>query len=454
MPGVMRGVDQKVDVPDPDSEAATEIVPLDMKVESAASQVELTQIGDYLVETVIGEGGGGRVYSARRRGHGQRVAIKVLRPEMVPLPHLVVRFNREIDAINRIRHPNIVRIIECGETEHGQPYYVMELLEGVNLRRLLQLHGRFSPHEVLELIEPVCRALQAVHDAGFVHRDIKASNVLVVDGLGERSVKLLDFGIAKTVHGEVPGQGLTEPGVKLGSVHNMAPEQIRCERLDARADLYALGVVIYQLLTGEYPFHAAEPHQIALMHLQAPAPRPSSRTAVPPAVDAIVLRCLEKQPERRFYSADELLATLRAALGEPARVEDEQERTALGIYIEAGPPPDVELDDDMIEDVSNVLDLVEQRLVAQGFEFPLRTSNALLGVQVMASAAVSQRERDQASATAKALSAELRSRPYPHAEVEVRISARADVVRCRAGSEISGGALLELEAWTSTHRVA
>ncbi|MEY4578331.1 MAG: hypothetical protein RL701_3034, partial [Pseudomonadota bacterium] len=250
------------------------------------------QLGGYVIDKVIGQGGGGTVYSARHRSRDQRVAIKVLRAEMVPYPSLVTRFVREAEAANKIRHANIVEIFEFGEVERGRPYYVMELLEGMDLRSLLQLHGRFSPKEVLDLLEPVCRAVQAAHDVGIIHRDIKANNILIAESNGERIVKLLDFGIAKMLHGEASGQGLTEPGVKLGTAHNMAPEQIRCERLDARADIYALGVVLYQLLTGEYPFHADDPRKIALLHLQAPAPRPSGRAPVSPAVDAVVLRCL------------------------------------------------------------------------------------------------------------------------------------------------------------------
>jgi serine/threonine-protein kinase len=330
----------------------------------------------------------------------------------------------------------------------------MELLEGVNLRKLLQLHGRFSPAEVLELIEPVCKALRAVHEAGFVHRDVKASNVLVVDNHGERLVKLLDFGIAKMVHGEA-GPGLTEPGATLGSAHNMAPEQVRCERLDARADIYALGVVIFQLLTGEYPYQAEDPRQIAIMHVHAPAPRPSSRVPVSPAIDAVVLRCLEKQAQRRYGSAVELLESLQAAVGEPPRPSNEHDQRAQGIYLDLTTPSEVELDDAMMEDMGNVLDSVETSLTARGYAFPLRTSNALLAVRVLADGGDAESERSETAACVSELRTMLADRMDPHPDVQIAITQKVNVVVCRstaAGVEVVGGPLLDVGEWTANYR--
>lgn len=435
---------------------ATEILPHETtrSFTPAKSFSEGTRLGDYLIDAVIGEGGGGQVFAARHYANGHRVAIKLLRPEMVPMPHLVTRFNREVEAIDKIRHPNIVRVIETGETKRGQPYYVMELLEGVNLRKLLQFHGRFSPAEVLELFEPICKAVQAVHDAGFVHRDIKASNVLVVDNHGERVVKLLDFGIAKMVHGEA-GPGLTEPGATLGSAHNMAPEQVRCEKLDARADIYALGVVMFQLLTGEYPYQAEDPRQIAVMHLHAPAPRPSSRTAVTPAVDAVVLRCLEKQAARRFGSANELLASLQAAVGEPPKPANEHDLRAQGIYLELMTPNDIELDDAMMEDMGNVVDSVEAVLTRRGYRFPLRASNALLAVRIPPNGIDPDSEKSETAACVTELRTMLADRADAHADVQITIGQKINVVRCRttsAGVEIVGGPLLEVSEWTANYR--
>jgi serine/threonine-protein kinase len=437
------------------TEEATEIVPIEATLphESPLAQRELKHIGEYVIDGLIGEGGGGKVFAARHLS-GERVAIKVLRPEMVPLPHLVTRFDREVQAIQQIAHPNIVQVIETGRTELGQPYYVMELLEGMNLRRTLQLSGRFSPAEVLQLFAPICSAVQAVHDAGFVHRDIKASNVHVTELDGERTIKLLDFGIAKAVHGEAAGQGLTEPGVKLGSAHTMAPEQVRCERLDARADIYALGVLLFQLLTGEYPFDADDPRQIALLHLQAPPPRPSTRAPLSPAIDAVVLRCLEKQAEQRFSSASELLIALRAAIGsEPEATE--QDRSALGVLVEITTAAD-ELDDRMFEDMASVLDQAEQCLANHGFGFPLHTATSLLAVRIAGAGEDLGQALGALRAVLEELEAALVDRFDPHPEVEVRLALRQGEVRCqtRAGEpEPVGGGLLELDTWLPAHRL-
>ncbi|HET8934089.1 MAG TPA: serine/threonine-protein kinase [Polyangiales bacterium] len=441
----------------PPNDEDTEILPSDAvpATNPALNERETKSIGEYVVDGLIGEGGGGRVFAARHSTLGVRVAIKVLRPEMVPLHHLVTRFNREVEAIQKIDHPSIVRVIETGQTPAGQPYYVMELLEGMNLRRLLQVHGRFSPVEVLDLVSPVCEALGAVHNAGFVHRDIKASNVNVEDKDGQRSVKLLDFGIAKSVHGEA-GPGLTEPGVKLGSAHTMAPEQVRCEKLDSRADIYAMGVMLFQLLTGEYPFDADDPRHIALLHLQAPAPRPSSRAPLSAAIDAVVLRCLEKKAERRFPNARELLAALRAAISTDTGADSERELPALGVLLALPTEDDAEIDDAMMEDMMNIFDQVEQCLSNHRFVFPLRAATSLLAVRVGADNSQLQLEREQMQTVLDELNSALAERDAPHPSVRVVLSLRVDSVRCRnAGSEpeIVGGALLELNTWTDSHRI-
>jgi eukaryotic-like serine/threonine-protein kinase len=435
----------------------TEILPSDAvpAPNQALNERDVKTIGNYVVDGLIGEGGGGRVYAARHGQLGVRVAIKVLRPEMVPLQHLVTRFNREVEAIQKIDHPSIVRVIETGQTAAGQPYYVMELLEGMNMRRLLQLHGRFTPEEVLALIDPVCDALAAVHDAGFVHRDIKASNVNVENKDGQRSVKLLDFGIAKSVHGEA-GPGLTEPGVKLGSAHTMAPEQVRCEKLDARADIYAMGVMIFQLLTGEYPFDADDPRHIALLHLQAPAPRPSARAPLSAAIDAVVLRCLEKRADRRFASARELATALRAAIIQENNTDGERELPALGVLLALPTADDTEIDDAMMEDMANIFDQVEQCLANHRFVFPLRAATTLLAVRVGEPDSQLQVELSQMQGVLDELSSALGERDYPHPSVRIVLSLRIDSVRCRnagAEPEVVGGALLELDTWNDGHRI-
>jgi serine/threonine-protein kinase len=416
---------------------------------------EGSSIGNYVVEKVIGGGGGGTVYAARHRVLGRRVAIKVLRNEMAAFPAMVARFVREAAAVNQVRHPNIVDIYEFGEISPGRPFYVMEVLEGMDLWKLLRLHGRFSAVEMLDYIEPVCGAVQAAHDVGIVHRDLKASNVVVVERNGRQEVKLLDFGIAKMLHGESGNQGLTEPGSMVGSAHNMAPEQIRCERVDSRADIYALGVLIFQLLTGRYPFEADDPMKIAVLHLQAPAPRPSAFAAVTPAMDAVVVRCLEKLPSRRFASANELVLALREVVGERGGGGREASAPAIGVYFEIQTAEDAEMDDEMIEDISNVLDMVERSLAESAFALPLRTSTSLLGVRLIDGDADEESEKRAAEATVEALEVELAERPGRHPGVEVAISLTLGKALCRpseSGVEIVGGPLLEVATWTHQGR--
>ncbi len=461
-----------------------------------------SELGPYVLERVIGSGGCGIVYEARHRTMGRRAAIKVLRGEVAVFPSVVARFVREAEALNRIRHPNIVDILEFGRADNGLPYYVMELLEGVDLESLVQAHGRFSPSETLALLEPVCMAVKAAHQAGILHRDIKARNIMVVEARADARpspeqgdprprIKLLDFGIAKLLHNDGPNQGLTEPGARIGSVHNMAPEQVRCDALDERADIYALGVVLYQLLTGQLPFQAEDPLQVALMHLTSPAPRPSAAAGVAPALDVVVLRCLEKVPDRRYGSVAELLSALQTAVGEVPSEAATSVR-GLGLYFEissaADEKPDAlvadahpsdsglgvrapgaldrpvfassgadgaPLDDALFVDLGYVLDVIEQALTEHGFSFPLRTSNALLGVRAIVDEPPEQ-ARAEAEALLAELSVQLSERPDAHPSVAISASLSLGQVQCRAseaGSEFVGGPLLEVATWTEPGRV-
>ena len=406
-------------------------------------------LGDYVIDAVVGRGGGGVVYAAHPLAGGISVAIKVLRAEMACYPAMITRFLREAEAVQQIRHANIIEIHQIAELAPRRPYYVMELLNGVDLRKLLQTHGRFSPADVFALMQPICGAVEAAHRAGIIHRDIKANNVVVVDrvlesGESMRVVKLLDFGIAKMLQADNAGQGLTEPGAMLGTAHNMAPEQVRCDRLDTRVDIYALGVLIYQLLTGQFPFHASDPRQVALMHLQTPAPRPSALAPVSPALDAVVLKCLEKRPENRFASVADLLHALQSAVGDQGAASADVARPAVGVYLELTVTGD---DEDAFEDMCNVLDSAEQLLSNAGFAFPLKTSTALLGVRVLGQAA----ELDRASAELaySALRSELAQRNGRSPSLSLRLVLKHGEVQCRATGatpepSLMGGALLDV----------
>jgi len=412
-----------------------------------------TVLGDYVVESKLGSGGGGSVYAARHITAGTRAAVKVLHPEMSAFPAMIKRFTREANAVETIAHPNIVRIFAVGEVRPGQPYYVMELLEGRDLKRLLQDHGRFSPPEAIALMEPICAAVAAAHSAGIVHRDIKATNVFVVERDGQRSIKLLDFGIAKLLNSESSGQGLTEPGSMLGTAHSMAPEQVRCERADERSDIYALGVLLYQLLTGQFPFHAADPRQIALMHLQTPAPRPSALAPVGSSLDTLVLRCMEKQPARRFATVSELMRALLDAMPSAQHNVPTSYDPAVGIYVEVSTGGDHVDDEDAVGDVCNVLDDSEELLSEAGFSLPVKSSSAVLAVKLLGDGSAA--EVDAAEVAYSTLRKRLETRAGAHPAVSVQVSMTVSQAACRRsadGVEVVGGPVLEVASWMSQDR--
>ena len=281
-----------------------------------------TLCGAYVLKKELASGGGGTVYEAHHRILGRKAAVKVLRRQLASSPQMVARFVQEARAVNMIKHPSIVDIFEFDDLPDGRPFYVMELLDGIDLRSILNERGRFPPGEVMEIFEPVCSALQAAHEMGIVHRDLKASNIFIGNVGGARVVKLLDFGIAKLMHPDAGEGGLTVVGTRLGTSYTMAPEQIRGDGVDARTDIYALGVVLYHLVTGQYPFRAETMTEIERQHLESPPPRPSQVAPVPPALDAVVLRCMEKTAERRFPSVKAFIEALRAAVGNKAVVPE------------------------------------------------------------------------------------------------------------------------------------
>lgn len=416
-----------------------------------------TAAGAYTIEAKLGSGGGGMIYAARHHVLGRDAAVKVLRSELVGSPTMVARFLREATAVNMIRHPNIVDIYEFGELPDGRPFYVMELLRGTDLKKLLRMHGRYSPEDVVMLLEQVCQALEAAHRAGIVHRDLKASNIILCDTDAGPIAKLVDFGIAKLLHPEAGAQGLTEAGALLGTSHNMAPEQIRGEEVDERTDIYALGILLYQLLTAQLPFTAENIQDVAWMHLQAPPPRPSQIAPIAPAIDAVVLRCMEKERERRYPNVGAFITDLRHACGMSADDVDQTTR-AVAIYVElrtAGGTED-ELDDAVMVDIANVLDLSEGALLSAGFSLPIQTSNAILAVRALADRP-QEVDRTEAIAIAEEIHRQLAGRvsPDPRLHVNISVRAHAAIVRKVDGHvQVVGGPLLAIEQWAAQQPVS
>src|SRR6266404_3252988 len=236
----------------------------------------------------IGKGGMGAVYKARQPALDRLVALKILPPQVASGPGFAERFSREARALARLSHPNIVGIYEFGQAG-GLPFFVMEFVDGLNLRELEQA-AQLTPRQALQIVPQICEALQFAHDEGIVHRDIKPENILL-DKKGR--VKIADFGIAKIMGGEERDVAITETKNAIGTPHYMAPEQVeKPQTVDHRADIFSLGVVFYEMLTGELPLGKFAP--------------PSRKVEVDVRLDDVVLRALEKEPERRYQQASQV----------------------------------------------------------------------------------------------------------------------------------------------------
>jgi predicted Ser/Thr protein kinase len=238
--------------------------------------------------SVLGQGGMGVVYKARQRNLDRLVALKVLPPQVSHDPSFAERFSREARALARLDHPGIVGIHDFGQSD-GLYYLTMQFVDGANLRQVLRA-GQLSPHEALRIVPQICEALQYAHEQGLVHRDIKPENILL-DRRGH--IKIADFGLAKLLVRQPADVLLTASGQVMGTPHYMAPEQTeRPQEVDHRADIYSLGVVFYEMLTGELPLGRFPP--------------PSQKAPVDVRLDRVVLRTLEKEPERRYQHAGDV----------------------------------------------------------------------------------------------------------------------------------------------------
>ena len=266
--------------------------------------------GRYEVLGKLGVGGMASVYEGRRVGLHNRVAIKVLRPDLCEDPSNVKRFIREARASSVIEHENIVDIVDFGPTETLPVYFVMEFLEGTDLRQEIKSQGRMGWERTRRILQQVVGALGAAHAKSIVHRDVKPANIFLIRRQnGEEVAKVLDFGIAKVIEETMGGltRGQTMTNGLLGTVAYMAPEQARGGTIDARTDVYAVGVVAYQMLTGRAPFKGNNPYVVLEQHVSEPPRPPRELVAdIPAEAEAIVLRCLEKAPGKRFQSMAEL----------------------------------------------------------------------------------------------------------------------------------------------------
>ena len=276
--------------------------------------------GRYRILSKLGEGGMGAVYRAEQISLKRTVALKVLRPELSAEPGLVRRFNAEAELAAKLNHPNTVTLYDFGQDSDGSLFIAMEFLEGRSLRDLLHREGPLPPARAVAICEQVCASLADAHARGIVHRDLKPDNVMLVQvGRQTDVVRVLDFGIAKLRddQGDITAMPMTRAGDLLGTPQYMAPEQIRGETVDARTDVYAMGAMLYEMVTGRLPFEGPSLMAILSKHLTEMPARPQARRpdlAIPPALEQLVMDALQKAPAARPPTM-EALAERLAALG-------------------------------------------------------------------------------------------------------------------------------------------
>ena len=281
--------------------------------------------GRYRLIERIGEGAMGTVYLARHEGLQRQVAVKFLQEELAGNKEIAARFAREAVAAARLQHPNVIAVYDSGADDQGCCYLVMEYVGAESLRTVMERAGAIPPERALSLARQIGAALDHAHSLGIVHRDIKPENVLVLDLDGVETVKVIDFGIAKVFLPEGPtGPGLTRNGLVLGTPEYMAPEQAAGGAVDRRADIYALGVIAYEMLLGRRPFDSDDVMSLLMAHLNAAPPAPSTvrpDLGFGPAVDEVMARALAKSPAARFQRAADLVEQLDAALHAPPVVK-------------------------------------------------------------------------------------------------------------------------------------
>jgi serine/threonine protein kinase len=287
--------------------------------------------GKFRIERVLGVGGMGVVVAATHLQLGQLVALKFLLPAAMAYPENVSRFEREARAAVRLRSDHVAKVTDVGRLDDGAPYMVMEFLEGEDLDRVVRTQGRLAIQVAVDYILQASEAIAEAHALGIVHRDLKPKNLFLTTRLnGEPLVKVLDFGVSKTVGTD--DLSLTATTQVLGSPSYMSPEQLRASRdVDQRTDIWALGAILYELLTGTVPFPASTLTQLTAMVISEP-PRPleNVREDLPPTLRAIVMKCLEKPADLRFQSVADLAAAL-APFGSPASFALATQRMSGGL---------------------------------------------------------------------------------------------------------------------------
>jgi serine/threonine protein kinase/tetratricopeptide (TPR) repeat protein len=283
------------------------------KVQASAPGLRTGDVigGRYEILQLLGEGGMGAVYKAMDRELNRPVALKLIRPQLAANPSILARFKQELLLAHQVTHKNVIRIYDLGDAD-GVKFITMEYVDGVDLRALIEEKKKFSPEEAVQITEQICRALEATHNVGVIHRDLKPQNIMR-DQTGR--ILLMDFGLARTVAGD----GMTQTGALVGTMEYMSPEQALAKELDQRSDLFTLGLILYELLTGKAPYGAESAVASLIKRTQERAiPVSDHDGTIPQPLSNIVSKCLERDPKLRYQNAAELLHDLDAYSGKGA----------------------------------------------------------------------------------------------------------------------------------------
>lgn len=301
-----------------------------------AKLVGTTISGRYEVRGVLGHGSMSAVFWGRHKTLGNDLAIKVLHPQVSLDRETSTRFDREAKVASVLEHPNCCRVTDFGRTSHGVRYMVMPMLRGQDLRTVLE-KGRLEPEVAVNYAMQILRGLKHAHDHGVVHRDIKPENIILVKGPdGKPLVKITDFGITKIIRGEGADEELTSVGMIPGTPDYMSPEHAKARELDGRSDLYSLGLVLHEMLSGKQTFYHENPHELMRMQVYDKAPPLPPYLRFPLELRRCVAKLLQKDPEQRYPNASSALEVLDGIYQDltapPPTVEEEQIEAPLGLW--------------------------------------------------------------------------------------------------------------------------
>jgi serine/threonine-protein kinase len=354
------------------------------------------QVGNYYLLSILGRGGMGTVYSGEHVYIGKKVAVKVLHRRFARYEEAIQRFLREARAASSINHPNIVDVTDFGPMPDGGVFFVMEYLEGTSLEDMIEKNGPIQLHRALNVANQLALALAAAHDMGIIHRDLKPENIMLVQKPGRRDlirtvtthsdraagakfvieketaydfVKILDFGIAKVLASEENRPGQTLAGAVFGTPEYMSPEAARGQEVDHRADIYSLGVILFDMLVGRPPFEAEAAAEVLAMQISKPPPSPRTtnpNVEITEQAEAVILRAMSKDPGKRHQSMDEFRDALQGCYGTIAFRRHAQKVLGESVGIESRAKRLTEELDEWLNGEQQQLSIEDARRIAEG----------------------------------------------------------------------------------------